>query len=103
MSVTTTTVLYKEDSDIPHALLRPPFDDWGLIACDLVAPPRRFWSDGGQAPPLVDPAIDFRRLRSEATPAEQLKIDSSVPEPWQTRTRRSLGRLRSFFLLCEDP
>jgi hypothetical protein len=102
MSETAPAILFREDSELPNALLRPPYDDWGLIACDLVAPPRRFWSDGAQAPPIVDPAHDLRRLRSGANPAELLS-DRERAEPWATRTRRSVARLRSFFLVCEDP
>ena len=55
-------LMFREDSDLPHALLRAPYDDFGLIACDLVAPPRRFWSDGATAP-VVDSSHDLRRLR----------------------------------------
>jgi SNF2 family DNA or RNA helicase len=98
----TPVLLFREDSDLPNALLRAPYDDFGLVACDLVAPPRRFWSDGAQAPPVVDASHDLRRLRQGATPAQLL--NAGTPEqPWPTQTRRSLARLRGFFMVCEDP
>src|SRR5208337_1944329 len=90
------------DSDLPYALLRAPYDDFGLIACDLVAPPRRFWSDGAQAPPVVDASHDLRHLRPGATPAQLLNTQDPE-QPWPTQTRRSLVRLRVFFIVCEDP
>jgi superfamily II DNA or RNA helicase len=95
-------LLFREDSHLPHSLLRAPYDDFGLIACDLVAPPRRFWSDGAQAPPVVDASHDLRRLRQGATPAELLNA-GTPDQPWPTQTRRSLARLRGFFMVCEDP
>ena len=98
----TPVLLFREDSELPYSLLRPPYDDWGLAACDLVSPPRRFWSDGTQPPPVVDPAHDLRRLRKGLTSAELLN-GSEREEAWATQTRRSVARLRSFFLACEDP
>ncbi len=98
----TPVLMFQEDSNLPCALLRAPYDDFGLIACDLVAPPRRFWSDGAQAPPVVDASHDMRRLRQGATPAQLL--NAVTPEQsWPTQTRRSLARLRGFFMVCEDP
>lgn len=102
MRAGTPVLLFREDSDLPHALLRPPYDDFGLIACDLVAPPRRFWSDGAQAPPVVDASHDLRHLRQGATPAQLLNAEKPE-QPWPTQTRRSLSRLRGFFMVCEDP
>src|SRR5437762_8289167 len=93
----TPVLLFREDSDLPYALLRPPYDDFGLLACDLVAPPRRFWSDGAQAPPVVDASHDLRRLRRGATPAQLLNA-GTLEQPWPTQTRRSLARLRGFFM-----
>src|SRR5207244_10354302 len=62
----------------------------------------RFWSDGAHAPPVVDASHDLRRLRRGATPAQLL--NAGTPEqPWPTQTRRSLARLRGFFMVCEDP
>lgn len=102
MTSDAPVVSFPEDSVLPHALLRPPYEDWGLTACDIAAPPRRFWSDGAQAPPVVEAAVDVRRLRTGRTPA-QLLAEDGAEEAWATRTRRSLARLRSFFLVCEDP
>ncbi len=102
MREATPVLLCREDSDLPYALLRPPYDDFGLIACDLVAPPRRFWSDGAQAPPVVDASHDLRHLRRYPTPAQLLNV-GTPEQPWPTQTRRSLARLRGFFMVCEDP
>src|SRR5256885_9452585 len=101
MREATPVLLCREDSDLPYSLLRAPYDDFGLIACDLVAPPRRFWSDGATAPPVVDASHDLRRLRQGATPAQLL--NAKTPEqPWPTQTRRSLARLRGSSMVCED-
>src|SRR5262249_8631859 len=45
---------------------------------------------------------DLRRLRQGSTPAQLLNTSESG-EAWATQTRRSIARLRAFFLTCEDP
>src|SRR5947207_14437295 len=98
----TPVLMFQEDSNLPCALLRAPYDDFGLIACDLVAPPRRFWSDGAQAPPVVDASHDLRRLRRGATPAQLLNA-GTPDQAWPTQTHRSVARLRGFSRPGEDP
>ncbi len=93
-------VVVREDRLFPSAVLRW-YDDWGLRATDLVAPPRRLWGDG-PAPPAVESGIDARRVRPLPTPSQLLQ---ALPEGdnWPAQSRRSLARLHAFFLLAEDP
>lgn len=51
---------------------------------------------------MVDASHDLRRLRKGLTPA-QLLTAGTPEQRWPTQTRRSLARLRAFFLVCEDP
>src|SRR4051812_24535997 len=94
-------IVLRTDSSVPYALLRPPQDDWGIRACDLVSPPRRLWSDGAQAPATVEFSIDVRRLKNGITPAQVLS-GGPGQESWSAQSRRSVARLRAFFLICED-
>ncbi|MCE9575774.1 MAG: DEAD/DEAH box helicase [Deltaproteobacteria bacterium] len=89
------------DASHPWVLLRE-VDDFGLPAYDLVRPPGRFWSDGTLMPPVMRGTVDAQRVKSEPLPTELLR---SLPpkDNWQAMTRRSLHRLRAWFLVTEDP
>jgi len=95
------TAVFSVDPGIPHSVLRR-YDDFGIEALDLVAPPSRFWGDG--APPMrpVYMALDARRAKPISSPATLLR---QLPDGdnWNAMTRRSLARLHAWFLVCEDP
>ncbi len=84
----------------PSTILRQ-VDDWGLISYDLCNPPRRFWADVDQPPPVVEPAVDSRHVQRLPSPAELLRV--SVPETWMSRSRAALARFWTYFLVSEDP
>ena len=79
------------------------YEEWGLLSLDLAGPPRRFWADGElPAIPIVDMGIDAERVEVASTPSQLL---ATLPDgdTWTSLTRRSIARLRAFFLLAEDP
>jgi superfamily II DNA or RNA helicase len=79
------------------------YDDWGLVSVDLVGPPRRFWADGEPPSlPIVDMGVDANRVEAAATPAALLAA-GPAGETWSAQSRRSLARLRAYFLVGEDP
>jgi superfamily II DNA or RNA helicase len=87
---------------VPLSVLRR-YEEWGLLSFDLAGPPRRFWADGEVPPvPVVDMGIDTERVEAAPTPGQLL---AGLPEgdTWISMTRRSVARLRAFFLLSEDP
>src|SRR5437879_1454689 len=87
---------------IPLSVLRR-YEEWGLMSLDLAGPPRRFWADGEVTPvPIVDMGIDAERVEAAPTPSQLLTM---LPQgdTWTSLTRRSIARLRAFFLLSEDP
>ena len=77
-------------------------EDWGIETFDLATPPQRFWSDQVAAPSSVEVNIDRRRTKSLPSPASLLQ---SIPEAdnWQAQSKRSIARLWSYYLVCEDP
>ena len=94
-------ILQKADSALPYALLRE-YDDFGLEAVDIVAPPRRFWADQDSTGASVEVGIQANRVKRVPTPASLL---NALPpgENWPSHSRRSVGRLQAHFLICEDP
>src|SRR3989442_15669612 len=101
MRTSVPVLLFQEDSQLPYGLLRPPYDDWGLIACDLVAPPRRFWSDGVQPPPVVDASHDLRRLRRGVSPTPPLTKNRNDQPPPAQKSPGLFPRLGFFLFLCD--
>jgi superfamily II DNA or RNA helicase len=103
VNIKTEPLLVRKGGDSTIAPVLRRYDDWGLISVDLAGPPRRFWSDG-QLPsmPIVDMGIDANRVEPVPSPAELLQ-KSPVDEAWASLTRRSLARLRAYFLVGEDP
>jgi superfamily II DNA or RNA helicase len=91
----------KPESSLPYALLRE-YDDFGLDAVDIVAPPRRFWSDQDATDHSVEVGLQSDRMQRLPSPALLL---NALPtgENWQSHSRRSVGRLQAHFLICEDP
>jgi superfamily II DNA or RNA helicase len=77
-------------------------DDFGFIEYDLAAPPRRFFSLMDPPPRAVEIGIDSRRLRSVPTPAELFSCPLPEGDTWAAHTRRTLGKLAAWFLVCED-
>jgi len=76
-------------------------DYWGIPTVDLVAPPRRLFADGAQAPELYHSSVDEARVERLAVPAALLTTDAG--QPWLTRSAHALTLLRTAFLLGEDP
>jgi superfamily II DNA or RNA helicase len=97
----TGYLLLKTGSTMPYALLRE-YDDFGLDAVDIVAPPRRFWSDQETIDGCVEVGIQANRVRPLTSPASLLNALPSG-ENWPSHSRRSVGRLQAHFLICEDP
>ena len=103
MTATSTTAVMRRTGDtLPLPVIRR-YEEWGLVSLDLAGPPRRFWADG-ELPivPIVDMGIDAERVEEVATPSRLL---ASLPseDTWASLTRRSVARLRAYFLLAEDP
>ena len=90
-----------EQGGVPHAVLRR-YDDFGIDALDLVAPPSRFWSDGAGAPQPIYVGLDERRATPLPSPAGLL-AGLPASEARAGMTRRSIARLHAWFLVSEDP
>jgi superfamily II DNA or RNA helicase len=96
------TVFLQPGQKHPYAVLRQQ-DEFGFVEYDLVAPPRRFFAGVDPVPPVVDIGIDCRRLRSQPTPAELLRLPLAEGDNWPAHSRRTIARLFAWFLICEDP
>lgn len=94
-------VFLPPDRPWPHGLLRRS-ERYGFIELDLVRPPTRFWADVASPPALEARQQDEHRVQVALSPAELLR---RLPQDdtWTAMTRRSLARLRSWFLVAEDP
>lgn len=94
-------IVLREGVAIPGCVLRE-YDDFGLPSADLVYPPRRFWGDQPCPVPAFEGSVDANRLRRLPTPAQLL---TALPEGdnWTAQSRRTVARLRVFYLICEDP
>lgn len=94
-------VLRLPDARWPYGLLDES-ERFGFLELDLVRPPNRFWADRGPPASLGEPRLDAQRVRAEPSPAELLR---ALPpgDTWTALSRRSLGRLRAWFLVAEDP
>ena len=94
-------IFAREDTGFPSALLAER-EEWGLRIVDLVNPSRRFWADQVTAPPSVEPGIDASRVSPLHLPSVLL---TALPEGdnWTGLSRRSIARLRAYFMICEDP
>src|SRR5262245_29874329 len=104
MTAALGTLVTRDDDcdDIPLVVLRQ-YDEFGLVSADLVGPPRRFWADGAvPSAPIVDMGIDVARLQNVASPATLLQ-SPPASDSIASLTRRSVARLRAYFLLSEDP
>jgi SNF2 family DNA or RNA helicase len=75
---------------------------YGLKSLDLAGPPRRLYSDGSHAPPLLEQYVDALRVTPLATPAS---LVGALPsnDSWLAHSARSLARLHALFLIAEDP
>jgi superfamily II DNA or RNA helicase len=93
-------MIYQHEGEL-KALLRT-VNDFGFECYDLVGLPRRFCDDG--ASPLVQAAIDRRRVTELDSPATQVFKRSIAPDDnWLAMSQRTLGRIYSAFLVAEDP
>src|SRR5690349_16841323 len=104
MTVTATpaAIVRRTGEPTPLAVIRR-YEEWGLLSLDLAGPPRRCWADGElPAVPTVDMGVDAGRVEAVATPGELL-VRLPGGDSWASLTRRSIARLRAFFLLAEDP
>ena len=85
---------------IPCAVLRE-HEEWGIQTYDLVYPPRRFWA-GIDSPRFFENGVDANRVTQAPSPCELLHL-LPTGDNWSAQSRRSIARLFSHFLLCEDP
>lgn len=93
-------MLFEHDGQL-KALLRK-VDDFGFESYDLVGLPRRLCVE--DVGPLVDAAVDRRRVRLLEPPASWLsKRTLPVHENWLSVSQRSLARIYAAFLVAEDP
>ena len=102
MTTAAPAIVRRTGDTSPLAVVRR-YEEWGLLSLDLAGPPRRFWADGElPAIPIVDMGIDAERVEVASTPSQLL---ATLPDgdTWTSLTRRSIARLRAFFLLVEDP
>lgn len=92
--------LFEHDGQL-KALLRK-VDDFGFESYDLVGLPRRLFVD--EAGPLVNAAVDRRRVRTLDSPASWL-AKRALPnhENWLSVSQRTLARIYAAFLVAEDP
>ena len=98
----TGRLVLRQGSTIPLATLGQPREDFGFPVVDLVRPPGRFWGDATEPPPFYYPSEDTIALTTVATPVERL-AGVAAGDPVQALSRRSQARLRSWFLIAEDP
>ena len=75
---------------------------YGLRSYDLVGPPRRLYSDGVYAPPLLEQYVDALRVVPVESPA-RLLAQLPASDSWLAQSARSLARLHALFLVTEDP
>jgi superfamily II DNA or RNA helicase len=75
----------------------------GLLSLHLAGPPRRFWPEGESCPvPIVD--MGYEADRVEPVPSPGRLLNNLPPDDnWTAMSRRSVARLRAYFLLLEDP
>ncbi len=94
-------LVIKEGASAPACVLRE-YEEFGFPSADLVYPPRRFWGDQESPVPAFEGSVDANRLRRLPTPS---RLFDSLPDEdnWTAQSRRSVARLRAFFLICEDP
>src|SRR5690348_16178507 len=90
----------KPDCGYPCSLLKED-EEWGLRTLSLVDPPRRFWGEAAARQAVVEEGIDYRKATPLPTPVQLL---DALPDndSWPSQSRRTLARLYSYFLLCED-
>ncbi|MBK6942989.1 MAG: DEAD/DEAH box helicase [Planctomycetes bacterium] len=86
----------------PAAVLRER-EDWGIRVAELVSPPRRLWEGMVSAAPTVETDVDLRTATESPEPISLLRGDPAAADSWQSLTRRTLARLRAYFLVVEDP
>jgi superfamily II DNA or RNA helicase len=94
-------IVIKDGAAIPACVLRE-YEEFGFPSADLVYPPRRFWGDREGPVPTFEGSVDANRLQRLPTPSQ---LFGALPEGdnWTAQSRRSVTRLRVFFLICEDP
>ncbi|CAN5330732.1 hypothetical protein BH09GEM1_BH09GEM1_42430 [soil metagenome] len=75
---------------------------YGQRTVDLCGPFRRLYSDGAEAPPLLEQYVDVHRVDALPMPSELLQ---RLPSGDTTlgQSARSLARLHALLLLTEDP
>ncbi|MEI7686943.1 MAG: helicase-related protein [Planctomycetota bacterium] len=94
-------IVHKDLASFPACVLRE-FEEFGFASADVVYPPRRLLADQQAQVPIVEVSVDANRLRRLPTPTQLL--DNALPDDnWMALSRRSLARLRAFFLVVEDP
>lgn len=86
----------------PLALLGEIKQDFGIPVADLIRPPGRFWTGVADPPHAYHPSVDRYAFRDQPSPGE--RVAGTAPgEPALAFGRRSIAKLRAWFLLLEDP
>ena len=95
-------LLYDQvDNRFPNAtwsLLRKG-DDFGIPVLDLASPPQRFFRNLDQKPSLALSNLDARRFSPQPTLAKRTSCQAENPS---AEASRVIGKLASWFLICED-
>jgi SNF2 family DNA or RNA helicase len=89
------------DKRFPNAtwsLLRKG-DDFGIPVFDLAGPPQRFYRNLDQKPPLAFSNLDARQFTPQPTLAKRTSRPAENPS---AEANRVIGKLASWFLVCED-
>ena len=94
-------IVMREGGTVPATVLRQ-YEEFNFPSVDVVNPPRRFWADRDAPGPVVETQLDARRVARLPSPAALLS-DLPADDNWPAQTRRSLARLWTHYLVCEDP
>ena len=98
----TPQLVTLEGEPYPLALLGEIKQDFGIPVADLVRPPGRFWTGTTDPPHAFRPSVDRYDFQEHPAPGARL-AHTPAGEPVLALGRRSLAKLRAWFLLLEDP
>lgn len=85
--------------DFPCALWRRTDDGFGIPELDLVFPPRRFFVDQDNPPPVARSNYDARRAQSIPSLVDRCGQLASYTSG---ESQRTISKLLAWFLVCED-
>lgn len=85
--------------EVPCALWRRTEDVFGIPELDLVYPPRRFFVDQDNPPPVARSNYDARRAQSIPSFVERCRLLTAYTS---SESQRTISKLVAWFLVCED-